>query len=86
MSFTAIRENKILAKMPEFTEDFHIGWYPIYLQFFFVFNDNCIQFRPSVLPQSVLYVIPLFHTGHESHESPLIVFFIDSGGGGGGGS
>ena len=25
-------------------------------------------------------LIPLFHTGHESRQSPRIVFFIDSGG------
>ena len=30
-------------------------------------------------------IIPLFHTGHESPESPRIDFFSYSGGGGGGG-
>ena len=27
-----------------------------------------------------VHILPLFHTGHESPESPQIDFFIDSGG------
>ena len=33
----------------------------------------------------VQQIIPLFHTGHESPESPRIDFFLIRGGGGGGG-
>ena len=33
---------------------------------------------------SLFHLIPLFHTGHESPESPRIDFFLTRGGGGGG--
>ena len=45
-----------------------------------------VIYNKNIIVNAERHQIPLFHTGHESPESPRVDFFLIRGGGGGGDS